>query len=484
MGNTFTRKDDTPPKKISDMLDDIATHYILTMDFKSLNNLQNKEYCDKLVVLTSDIIKRYFTDLEITYLSQRINEGNEVNELKTNEKVMFFNKSDLENMSIDSNNKQRVCTGIAKFYIKIAHIYAAIVKTLNPVYSYKDFEGKPVRVSLYDKDKIPPNTQTEIERLNICDNRLNALSNKWDPKRNNIHPKMCNINLNNNDHTKFLDEEPGIPELSQLYNDDNYDYTTGEFTGMSEETRKIYKNDLKIFYNIFTNNTGEPPDNIKSFKDIKLRAYHDDPNCNGEEDDAPYKKNIENDPENAELFKKYALNMKNMFNKVQRSQEELMKILNDMFLYTINPITKKKQITLKPILNEVLLDKIMTQTRYSIIKLYLNCEKDFTVGLNIYQAIVNKKILETSPNQVITLERERDILATSIQNAEPDVVIEPRVIDNSMVDNRKPIDDGNPLQNLPTPQIGLPTEVKNENVQFETQVKPILVEEKGVQQIV
>jgi hypothetical protein len=155
-----------------------------------------------------------------------------------------------------------------------------------------------------------------------------------------------------------------------------------------------------------------------------------------------------------------------------------------MFLYTINPITKKKQITLKPILNEVLLDKIMTQTRYSIIKLYLNCEKDFTVGLNIYQAIVNKKILETSPNQVITLERERDILATSIQNAEPDVVIEPRVIDNSMVDNRKPIDDGNPLQNLPTPQIGLPTEVKNENVQFETQVKPILVEEKGVQQIV
>ena len=44
-----------------DVIDYIATYYILTMDFKSLSKLSEKAYCDKLVVLTSDIIERYFT---------------------------------------------------------------------------------------------------------------------------------------------------------------------------------------------------------------------------------------------------------------------------------------------------------------------------------------------------------------------------------------------------------------------------------------
>ena len=44
------------------VIDYIASYYILTMDFKSLSNLSNKEYCDKLVVITSDIIKNYFND--------------------------------------------------------------------------------------------------------------------------------------------------------------------------------------------------------------------------------------------------------------------------------------------------------------------------------------------------------------------------------------------------------------------------------------
>ena len=42
-----------------DIIDHIATYYILTMDFKSLSKLSEKEYCDNLVVITADIIKRY-----------------------------------------------------------------------------------------------------------------------------------------------------------------------------------------------------------------------------------------------------------------------------------------------------------------------------------------------------------------------------------------------------------------------------------------
>ena len=77
------------PKSVSQILDYIATHYILTMDFKSLRKLYDKSYCDKLVVLTSDIIERYFTDMEITYLAQRVKNGVEINELAS-DKVIFL----------------------------------------------------------------------------------------------------------------------------------------------------------------------------------------------------------------------------------------------------------------------------------------------------------------------------------------------------------------------------------------------------------
>mgnify|MGYP003339009829 CR=1 FL=1 len=72
-----------------EIIDYIATYYILTMDFKSLRRLYDKEYCDKLVILTSDIVERYFTDMEITYLAQRVKNGIEVNELDK-AKVIFF----------------------------------------------------------------------------------------------------------------------------------------------------------------------------------------------------------------------------------------------------------------------------------------------------------------------------------------------------------------------------------------------------------
>ena len=75
MGNQFSTgnqsetndNSELKPKSISQILDYIATYYILTMDFQSLRKLYDIEYCDKLVILTSDIIERYFTDIQITY---------------------------------------------------------------------------------------------------------------------------------------------------------------------------------------------------------------------------------------------------------------------------------------------------------------------------------------------------------------------------------------------------------------------------------
>jgi hypothetical protein len=184
MGNFISsnsKKPETEFNNFYEVVDYIATYYILTMDFKSLSKLSEKVYCDKLVVLTSDIIKRYFNDMEITYLAQRVKNGLEINDL-TKEKVTFVNKDLLESLDISNDaqknvKKKRVCIGIAKFYIKIAHIFAAIVTTINPTYKYKDLNGETKFAGLLEKDTIPKNVDKKLYKLNICDNRIKTLKN-------------------------------------------------------------------------------------------------------------------------------------------------------------------------------------------------------------------------------------------------------------------------------------------------------------------
>lgn len=111
MGNfTSTNSNKSAKKEFDnfyDVIDYIATYYILTMNFKSLSKLSEKAYCDKLVVLTSDIIQKNFNDMEITYLAQRIKDGVEVNDL-SKEKVSFINKDNLEDLDISNDAKKSI----------------------------------------------------------------------------------------------------------------------------------------------------------------------------------------------------------------------------------------------------------------------------------------------------------------------------------------------------------------------------------------
>ena len=414
------QNDELKPKSISQILDYISTYYILTMDFKSLRKLYDKEYCDKLVILTSDIIQRYFTDLEITYLAQRVKNGVEVNEI-TKDNVIFFNREMLDKLDIQNSvKKKRICISIAKFYIKIAHIFAAIVTTINPIYVYKDAEGNTVRASLYEKGKIPKNTPRDIYKLNICDNRINSLQNKQSLEQDSngeftVGPKVCSMNIGDNGQEKNLADEPGIPELEELYYDDNYDFNTGKFTSMSENTKNVFKSDLQIFYNIFTGNK-TMPEGITKFSDIKLRDYHKMDKCTGS--DPLFEKKYKG-PLTNKLFNDYAENLKKMIQTTNKNQDALLTIINQIFVYTIDPQTGKKQIRISPSLSEARLQEIVVETRSLIIKLYLTCEIDYVNGLKIYEAIVEQKILETAQNQIANLEKMSDELTIEDKIPEP-----------------------------------------------------------------
>jgi len=434
MGNSPSKSNNDPTKQdfqnIYEVIDYIATYYILTMDFKSLSKLAEKEYCDKLVILTSDIIQRYFNDLEVTYLAQRIKEGLEVNELNK-DTVSFITKDQLESLDIKNDaqksiKKKRVCIGIAKFYVKIAHVFAAIVTTINPVYVYKDANGNTVKNTLLEKNKIPKNVKRAIYKLNICDERIRSLmektpkesaTNNTDPtnQTNNayINPKLCTMNVKKDGTVKTLNEEPGIPELMQLYLDDKYDYSTGLFTGMSPNTEKQFQKDLKLFYTAFTGDVIMPPE-ITKFSDIKLRDYSKRNGCLG--DNPAFKKNYVINKKD-DLFVQYASNLKKMIDSAVIKQNDLLAIINELFSFVVDPYSGKKKIRVNPKLNEESLQKLIELSRKVILELYIKCELDYVNGIKLYEAIVESQILESTKNQIQSLQKESEkMLQETIPN--------------------------------------------------------------------
>ena len=441
------------PASVRQIIDYIATHYILTMDFNSLRKLHDIEYCDKLVILTSDIIERYFTDIQITYLAQNIKDGDHLNSNESSaekDNMIFLYKDDIPKLDIrDPIKKKRVCIGIAKFYIKIAHVFATILTTINPVYVYKDENGNTVKADIYNRNKIPKGANVKVLKLNICDNRINALKRgsnidfsgendtDMDTDTIKIHPKICSINLKKNiesyDELKDLEDEPGIPELMELYYDDNYDYETGKFTGMKENTRAVFNENLRHFYTVFTDGK-VMPDNYTKFSDIKLRDYHNRKECKGS--NPLFKMKVKGSVSD-DLFSKYAENIKQMVKKAKKNQELLLDVLNKLFVYMTDPQTNKKVIRINPDLTEDILQEVIVETRAIIIHLYLTCETDFVNGVKIYEAIVEKKILETAQNQIDTLEKTSDHLISDDDIPLPAEIDELEEIANSKIQKQK-----------------------------------------------
>jgi hypothetical protein len=428
MGNitSYTKKTESQFDNFYDIIDYIATYYILTMDFQSLSKLSEKAYCDKLVILTSDIIDRYFNDTEITFLAQRIKDGLEVNDLKK-EKVIYINKDNLESLDVSNDaqkniRKKRICIGIAKFYVKIAHIFAAIVMTINPVYTYKDSTGQTIKTTLLEKDKIPKNVNRKLFKFNICDNRIRALKKGEyiDESTGNvtIQPRVCDINTGKDGLTKTLENEPGIPELLRLYLDDKYDYSNGSFLGMTEETKRQFRNDLKTFYTAFTGNE-EMPDTIQKFSDIKLRDYSKQPGCQASN---PILKSKYTLNKKDELFVKYADNIKSMIRNASDNQYKLLEVINELFTYVTDPYTGKRVIRINPKLTDESLQKAVEKTRKLIVNLYVKCESDYVNGVQIFEAIVESKILETTQKQIENLKKEAlNIIQETKKMSEPSV---------------------------------------------------------------
>lgn len=425
MGTANSKQNTGENKSLTKVIDFVATNYILTQNFTDMKNLANIDYCNNLVVMTADIIAKKLNTEDIKYLAQRIKDGVEINEM-VDEKVIFLKKSDIDNLDIkNETTKRRACIGIAKFYVRVAHLFAAIATTINPIYTYKDSNGSTVKATLMNKQTIPKGAKTTIKKFNICTQRLNALINNQDfnvskDSTITVKPKFCDMNYDRvRGRDRNLNEEPGIPELEKLYYD-NYDDDVGGFKGMTENMRKnVYEKDVAKFYTAFTGNKNMPTDaegnsSIKKFSQIPLRDFHRSKGCSSQ---GVYNKAYAGTLKD-KLFGEYAEHVKTMMQTSEDNQNKLIDVIDDLFVTSLNPTTGTREIVINPAITEEKLDKLVIITRNTIIDLYIKCEDDFIKGLELFEAIVEKQIVDTSKEQIAALEK-------TIQDSIADATAEP-----------------------------------------------------------
>lgn len=405
------------------LINSVATKYILTQDFQDMLNLDNDAYCDKLAIVVSKIFSQYLTDLEIKYLYQKVKDGKIINEIDS-DSVFFLKKSDIPRLDIQNKSKKkRMCIGIARFYIKIFEIYAAIVSTINPVYIYKNnVTGAQEEVPFLRKMNIPSyvGMNRKIEKRNICQNRINSLIQKFSydtdgkPVNVQIQNAFCNINQNAYGTVKNLMEEPGIPELEKLYYDE-FDYEKNKFVGMSSKAKQEYANDVSLFYRNFTG-AQTIPQNITKFSDIQLRDFQKFSLCSRKDLDQ-FKIITANITE--KLYQQFAQNMAIMNSNMERNRQQLIDVLDDIFIYIVNPSDpNKKEITLRPDLNEKDLSITIEKARKYIVQLYINCEIDYINTLKVFEALVYNKMKVLGQQRQETLVQQQQTLKTGVEQTQ------------------------------------------------------------------
>lgn len=352
-------------------LDYIATNYILSMNFQSLRKMHDKAYCNKLTGLTSTILAQYFKNKDIHSLLDRVKYGEENKEKD--------NKTDNDtNKDITTEEKQQVCNAISVFYVKIAHIFAAIMMALNPKYVFTDKHGKQIIIDIHDKSKIPKGIKPEIQNMGLCNNLLNILTIKSFTDK----PKFCSRNKQNDTLTE-------IPEFMELYYDSGYNSKTGNFEGMSPKMKNIFEKDLQSFYYHFSGNL-IMPDAVKKFSDIKLKHYDNLNLCKNPKIEPVHYRN--------KLFAKYAANLKEMMTFINNKQIALLNILDNLFT-----TTDEGDIRINPKITEHNIQEVINDTRNNILELYLKCEDDFTENIKLHEAIIESLIILTTDNQIINL---------------------------------------------------------------------------------
>jgi len=194
-------------------LNEIATNYILGQNFQDMIRLTNSKYCDDLVIITSKILKKSYSAPQIQYAYKQMFNSDSLLHLddklqQSKQNPMFLKRQDVELGDLmDKEQKKKMCIDIAKYYVKSAHLFAAIITTLNPVFSWRT-SASSSRAIL--KPFVPDdNATTGIDSVNENSDIKNDMTDLGITPKDISNKDSGDLGLDNVDITSNMDVNDG-----------------------------------------------------------------------------------------------------------------------------------------------------------------------------------------------------------------------------------------------------------------------------------
>lgn len=447
------------PATVVERVNKIAADYIAhgASDFY---RFKDPRYCDELVVLTSNALNKQLTSFELAQLDTSQKEGG------SDERVWLTTQRKTKDIGLRrSERKRKVCARVARFYVQIAHVFAAIQAAVSP----EDPRARRDE-QYYDPYYGDRSRREGRERRRgdtgraACARRLMALKPTVRPDGAVVvEPSaLCGVNKPSTKPgadgrpptTSAITQEfaPGFAKLEALY-DDVWDTTEGRFKGKSPDMRKRYEADVLAFFRALTG--GDPPRDdagnslIKHFDSIPLEVFSRSPQCMAIEDAkrlrceeaedargcaqrkvngvggcewkpgagrgdftgecvlgkaALYRLGRIEGGQDVGVFRAYGEHYKKMLQAAGKNKDALNQILDKLFVTYEDPaLTERERITLRPDLSRDKLAKIIEETRGILTNLYISCEKDFRTGVKLMNKIIEKRMSDLQVRRLAKL---------------------------------------------------------------------------------
>ena len=379
---------------LADKLEEISSSLIFRQNFQDMKRLNSKEYCDELVVITQKMISQKLNKLEVNYLSERVDNGLEKGKDIIKDNITYLEGNELDKLDETYYPvKSKICLEIAKFYIKCAHVYSAISKTINPIYEYENsINGEIEHVA--DKKLIPTNQPYKRVYYNLCSRRISAVF--LTPNRlGNLKTSLCDLNKRDekegmyknrrihSDKLETLQDEYGINDLEDLYKD-VFDFDKNMYNEMSLASKRQYE--IDVYQLNMAIHNGKPPNpDAKSFSEIQLIPYHKKKLCTTRE----LRNGIKLVKDSKE-FIKYGQSLNKMIQRSKEYQDIFIKHLNTLCVKYIGQ-DGKNIYKLNPNLTATSLDKLIVDVRQDIVNSILECQDEFNeLKEQLFDLVINK----------------------------------------------------------------------------------------------
>ena len=375
-------------------INQIATDYILEnpdMDF-----FLDPKYCSELNILTKKAFDKNFTLSEVETLGKGI---------KVKEKIYSISKSAWnKERLVDPVRKEYICEQLSKFYVKIAHVFAAIVDTIKPVSSSQNPSYKKLM-------SWTPTTFREIPNDNFCLNRLNNLESAIKESRKPAAQTIC----------KELKDKSGNQSIEKWNHEIGSKTFTDLFKWEDPITKQIlYENSIQLFRENLTGKKGKCAYRTKTYNenknkrsstknDILYKDYCSTKLCNDLNNKIRY-----TCIDKTKLGIKYKQHIEDMRKRYHKNLESLYSFIKDIFEQ------KNNRWIIKSSLTEQTLDIMIPKIRATIAKCYFDCNNDYIKGLKIYTSVYEYYLITKKQRTLIDCDQPNNNNLPNKNNLEPD----------------------------------------------------------------